>query len=126
MSESLIISDLQRVLLKTDVITQSSWSVSWAAEEESQCPPISYNVKYAVISRDQCENEWNPTMIDYGNTTETHVNLTGLYPYSTYGIYVYPFNTNGWGQTMLLPAVTSETGMCKFGLWFIRNAHGLF
>ena len=112
------------MLLKTDGITQTSWSVSWAAEdethEESQCP-ISYNVRYAVISIDQCKNERNPALMDYGITTETHVNLTGLYPYSTYKIYVYPFYGNRVGPQTRLTVVTSESGMYKFGLFFVQR-----
>ena len=86
--------------------------MSWAAENET-CSSVSYNVRYAVIRRDQCEDEGNPTLIDYGNITETHVNLTGLYPYSTYKIYVHPFNENGSGPQATLTGVTKETGMYK-------------
>ena len=63
-----------------------------------------------MVSKDQCQNETAATEFEYVNTTDTYASLTGLHPYSTYEISVYPVNELGKGQLTTVFGVTNETG----------------
>ena len=101
--------------------TSTSLSISWGIDRSNPCytNDVVYVVEYALVNRDQCEEIGFPQRLDYGVVTDTNgvvtntnVVVSGLFPHSTYEVYVRPRNelANGTVAFVTVTGVTAESG----------------
>ncbi|XP_072048352.1 receptor-type tyrosine-protein phosphatase kappa-like [Amphiura filiformis] len=93
--------------LTINAISATSITLRWNEQDESLCTTDEYLIKYAITNVDQC-HDLVPVWDDFGNVTDTAVNVTGLQPHSTYDIRVYTSNDVGLGGSVLITSQTEE------------------
>ena len=74
-------------------------------------------VEYMLINRDQCPNlpQGTRTLFSSMDITKS-ITLTGLYPYSTYSVFVRAMNDAGTGPEISADGTTSSAGMQRKSL----------
>ena len=118
-SRTYVLEPTTRVVVKTTLSTTTSVYIEWLQLELdlSQCPVITYEVKYTY---ENCSTgRLEETVF---NTTELSQNITQLQPYWNYTFTVAAYTDAGKGgsDSESVTILTFQTGRCRrFTSWSI-------
>ncbi|XP_033636798.1 receptor-type tyrosine-protein phosphatase delta-like [Asterias rubens] len=97
--------------LHTTLPTSTEIHVSW--QRPTNCFVDQLTVEYQLDNRDQCGAVHDQTRKSVPSVSQSPVTITGLYPHSTYSVYVTPSNKVGRGAERSTVATT--TGIAPSG-----------
>ncbi|XP_071795860.1 receptor-type tyrosine-protein phosphatase F-like isoform X2 [Asterias amurensis] len=83
--------------------------VTWQNPTANNCPVSYYTVEYALTNRDQCDSEVSQNREQWLDGSQSPTTITGLYPHSTYRVYVTPSNSVGAGEETFVTVDTTDT-----------------
>ena len=97
--------------------TPSRLSVSWGA------PPcaVEYVIEYQLNNFDQCDDSGGPRT-NIGTIQQISITIAGLYPYSTYTVFVTARNSLGENENTVL-GITTERGSRSNSLILLSYTH---
>ncbi|XP_071800003.1 uncharacterized protein [Asterias amurensis] len=83
--------------------------VTWQNPNSNNCPVSKYTVEYQLTNRDQCDSEVSQNREQWLDGSQSPTNITGLYPHSTYIVYVTPSNNAGTGEEAEVTVISNNT-----------------
>ncbi|XP_033636860.1 receptor-type tyrosine-protein phosphatase F-like [Asterias rubens] len=83
--------------------------VTWLNPNANDCPVSKYKVEYQLLHRDQCVRDVPQNREQWLDGSQSPTTITGLYPHSTYHVYVTPSNSAGAGEEASVLVTTNST-----------------
>ncbi|XP_071800009.1 protein sidekick-2-like [Asterias amurensis] len=83
--------------------------VTWQNPNANNCPISKYTVEYQLTNRDQCDSEVTHNREQWLDGSLSPTTIAGLYPHSTYIVYVTPSNSAGAGGKASAIVITNDT-----------------
>ncbi|XP_071800021.1 protein sidekick-2-like [Asterias amurensis] len=83
--------------------------VVWQNPNANNCPVSKYTVEYQLTNRDQCDSEVSQNREQWLDGSQSPTTIAGLYPHSTYIVYVTPSNSAGAGGKESAMVITNDT-----------------
>ncbi|XP_071800000.1 receptor-type tyrosine-protein phosphatase F-like [Asterias amurensis] len=83
--------------------------VVWQNPNANNCPVSKYTVEYQLTNRDQCDSEVSQNREQWLDGSQSPTTIAGLYPHSTYIVYVTPSNSAGAGGKASAIVITNDT-----------------
>ncbi|XP_071800019.1 protein sidekick-2-like [Asterias amurensis] len=83
--------------------------VTWQNPNANDCPVSKYKVEYQLLYRDQCDRDVPQNRKQWFDDSQSPTTITGLYPHSTYRVYVKPSNSAGAGEEASVLVTTNST-----------------
>ncbi|XP_071800001.1 protein sidekick-1-like [Asterias amurensis] len=82
--------------------------VTWQNQTANDCPVSYYTVECQLTNRDQCDSEVSQNREQWLDGSQSPTTITGLYPHSTYRVYVTPSNSAGAGEEASVTVITNN------------------
>ncbi|XP_071800004.1 protein sidekick-2-like [Asterias amurensis] len=83
--------------------------VTWQNPNANNCPVSKYTVEYQLTNRDQCASEVPHNREQWLDGSLSPTTIAGLYPHSTYIVYVTPSNGAGAGGKASAIVITNDS-----------------
>ncbi|XP_071799479.1 receptor-type tyrosine-protein phosphatase F-like [Asterias amurensis] len=83
--------------------------VTWQNPNANNCPVSKYTVEYQLANRDRCDSKVTHNRQQWLDGSQSTTTIAGLYPHSTYSVYVTPSNSAGAGEEVSVTVITNDT-----------------
>ncbi|XP_071799478.1 receptor-type tyrosine-protein phosphatase F-like [Asterias amurensis] len=83
--------------------------VTWQNPNANNCPVSKYTVEYQLANRDRCDSKVTHNRQQWLDGSQSTTTIAGLYPHSTYSVYVTPSNSAGAGGEASAIVITNDT-----------------